>query len=425
MRMFSPAKLEDSDLVRELKSAIIRERSSTAEVLALIAEVDERRLYVPAGYPSMHAYCVHELHMCENTAYKRIQAARAARQFPALFAAIADGRLHLTAVTLLAPHLTAGNVDEMVAAAAHRTAAEILCLQAELAPKLELSSGVSPILAVQGQRDVPRQLVSKPVAFGDTKHEPVLEPIAPDRFTLNVVINEATHDLLREAKELLGRAAGGDESRILHRALAELVARLRKKKFADTTRPRPNTAIAPVGRHIPAVVQRAVWNRDGGQCTFTSDAGHRCPSRTHIEFDHVLPYALGGQATEANLRLRCRAHNQYTAERELGAEFMKERREEAERLAKERRAARARELLAMQEAEAETVAPYLEKLGFRKDEVRRGTLLAETLPDLPLEEQLRAAIRYLRPKGAPVNAARPAIDDHSAHVAYIALGSNP
>ena len=31
-----------------------------------------------------------------------------------------------------------------------------------------------------------------------------------------------------------------------------------------------------------------------------------------------------------NLRLRCRAHNQYAAERMFGAEFMKEKRERAQ-----------------------------------------------------------------------------------------------
>src|SRR5690242_18005008 len=111
MRTFSPAKLEDSDLVRELKSAIGRERTITAEVLALIAEVDERRLFVPAGYPSMHAYCVHELHLSDEAAFKRIHAARAARRFPALLAAIEQGRLHLSAVILLAPHVTTENLQ--------------------------------------------------------------------------------------------------------------------------------------------------------------------------------------------------------------------------------------------------------------------------------------------------------------------------
>jgi hypothetical protein len=43
----------------------------------------------------------------------------------------------------------------------------------------------------------------------------------------------------------------------------------------------------------------------------------------------VLPAARGGQATVANLRLRCRAHNQFEAERTYGVGFMREKREAA------------------------------------------------------------------------------------------------
>jgi len=44
------------------------------------------------------------------------------------------------------------------------------------------------------------------------------------------------------------------------------------------------------------------------------------------------PDARGGEATAANLRLRCRAHNQYEAERAFGESFMLgERERERER----------------------------------------------------------------------------------------------
>jgi len=120
MRAYTLTHLSDTVLLRDLASLVARDRATTAALLAHIAEVDARRLYAPAGYESMHAYCVDALHLSEDAAYKRIQAARAARQFPALFAAVADGRLNLTAVCLLAPHLTAENVDELLAASVHQ-----------------------------------------------------------------------------------------------------------------------------------------------------------------------------------------------------------------------------------------------------------------------------------------------------------------
>ena len=125
MRDYTLAHLSDSILLRDLAALVAHDRQTTATLLAHLAEVDARRLYVPAGYSSMHAYCVEELHLSEDAAFRRIQAARAARQFPLLFVALAEGRLHLTAVTLLAPCLTPENAGELIEAATHRRKSEI------------------------------------------------------------------------------------------------------------------------------------------------------------------------------------------------------------------------------------------------------------------------------------------------------------
>ena len=67
--------------------------------------------------------------------------------------------------------------------------------------------------------------------------------------------------------------------------------------------------------------------RDGGQCTFVSEDGRRCSARSFLEYDHILEFARGGEATVQNLRLLCRAHNRYAAERTFGAGFMHEKRQ--------------------------------------------------------------------------------------------------
>jgi len=87
--------------------------------------------------------------------------------------------------------------------------------------------------------------------------------------------------------------------------------------------------ISTNARHIPADVKREVWERDGGQCTYVSDSGRRCEERGLLEFDHMDPVALGGEASIERIRLRCRAHNQLEAELVFGAEFMRYKREEA------------------------------------------------------------------------------------------------
>src|SRR5882672_955830 len=138
VRNYSLSHVGDQVLLRQLASLVAQDRTTTAEILAHIAEVDARKLYLPAAYPSMYAYCVGELRLSEDAAYKRIQAARAARQFPAIFDAVAAGRLHLTAVGLLAPYLTPGNADELLKTAAHRTKPGVEQLLAERFPRTEM-----------------------------------------------------------------------------------------------------------------------------------------------------------------------------------------------------------------------------------------------------------------------------------------------
>lgn len=78
MRGYSLSRLSDSELTRGLTSLAAQARVTTSLLLAHIAEFDARRLYLPAAYPSMHAYCVGELKLSEDAAYKRITAARLA-----------------------------------------------------------------------------------------------------------------------------------------------------------------------------------------------------------------------------------------------------------------------------------------------------------------------------------------------------------
>lgn len=95
MNTYTFTHLADGLLLNELHSHCAHERRVTAVVLAQIAEVERRGLHVRWA-SSLRDYCIEVLHFSEDAAYKRIQAARAGRDFPALFEAVASGRLHLS-----------------------------------------------------------------------------------------------------------------------------------------------------------------------------------------------------------------------------------------------------------------------------------------------------------------------------------------
>ena len=419
MHEYTLAHLSDAVLLGDLAALVAQDRATTATLLAHIAEVDARRLYLPAGYPSMHAYCVDELRLSEDAAYKRIQAAQAARQFPALFAALAEGSLHLSAVCLLAPHLTAENAGELIEASTRRRKSEIEEVLAHRFPPPELPALVRALTATPPglQQHAPGHVGSEtPEGVGTTEH--LLAPgqveggratsaqASPERYLLELTIAKSTREKLRYAQALLSHAVPtGDVAQVLDRALDALILLHEKRKFGAITHPRRHAITHPPRRQrttarkrtVPARVRRAVWERDQGQCTFVGATGHRCKAQRFLEFDHVDPVARGGKATVDGMRLRCRTHNQYEAERAFGAGFMLRKRHQARLAAAEARvraAAEARPRAAAKE-QTQDVFSGLRGLGCRVDQARRAAEFSETLHGATLEERMRASLKFL------------------------------
>jgi hypothetical protein len=115
----------DTTLLSEVARAVRQERAATAHLIALLAEVDARRLYLGEGYSSLFTYCTQALHLSEHAAYGRIEAARAARRLPVVIDLLADGSLNVTTVNLLAPHLTADNHQRVLESARHKSKREV------------------------------------------------------------------------------------------------------------------------------------------------------------------------------------------------------------------------------------------------------------------------------------------------------------
>jgi len=343
MQRIPVRRLSNEALVRELKESIAQDGPHTARQVALIAEVRRRRLFAEAGYPSIYRYCVGELHLSEDAAWKRLQVASAARECPGVLAALAEGRVHLSGLTLLAPHLTPQNADELLATATLKSKREIERLLAERFPKPDLPALVRAIpqpvptvgapgfqlqtIANTESKPAPGQ-VSGPVIPSHIETPPPAEyarvaPLAPQRYGIQFTLDQAGHDLLRQVQDLLGHEVPrGDLAEVIVRALKAYAALLEKKKHAATEDPRAARRQKPDSRHVPAHVKRIVRKRDKGQCTHVSESGHRCEARSDLQYDHILEYARGGEATAGNIRLRCRAHNRLGAERTYGAGFM-------------------------------------------------------------------------------------------------------
>ena len=90
-QMTSFSTLTDRDLIAEVKRLAQTERGATAALVASLAEMDARKLYLGEGCSSLFTYCTRVLHLSEHAAYGRIEAARAARRFPVVLERLKSG----------------------------------------------------------------------------------------------------------------------------------------------------------------------------------------------------------------------------------------------------------------------------------------------------------------------------------------------
>ncbi len=334
--------LSDVELVARLQDLASRERESTAELVAHLAELETRGIHLREGYGSLFVYCRDALRLSEHECYNRIEVARAARRFPLVLERLRSGEVNLATARLLAPYLTAENHLRVLDEARGKRKSAVEELVARLAPwpdqpplvrKLPaprttsvtvpatppaLAGTPGPTNAVVSSSPAGPQQPPPPGArvfvTASPQARPTVTPLSPDRYRLQVTIGRETLEKLRLAKDLLRHAIPtGDEAALLDRALTCLLADLARKKFAATGRPRSDSTSAPGSRHIPAEVRRTVWLRDLGRCAFVAKDGRRCAERAFLEFHHLRPYAVGGEATVDNIQLRCRRHNAYEA----------------------------------------------------------------------------------------------------------------
>ena len=214
-------------------------------------------------------------------------------------------------------------------------------------PLVELEKGKASL------ESRPREPLPAPAAQKPRR----LEPLSADRYGVHFTADGEFRELLERVRGLAGhRLPSGDLMTLLKRGLEAYERELSKERFALGRKPRRSRGVAPAPsasdlcapdpctpdlkepdpailapepepnptsnlkrrRHYPAEVASAVFLRDGRQCSYVAPDGRRCNARRCLELDHVAPYAVGGQCTIENLRLRCRAHNQRHARQYFG-----------------------------------------------------------------------------------------------------------
>src|SRR5512133_2061542 len=363
------------DLAARLASLLRNERHAMAEFLVALADFDDRKAWMKLGHASLFTFLHRDLGLSKGASHFRKVAAELIQRYPEVVEPLRDGRLCITSVVELARVITPENRTEALPRFFHASKQEAKAVAAEIVPaesvpRREVVTTVSAPAAramvlpdvtpkaVASEPEAPRQIGAevRPVepepSLPPRPHPPTsVQPLTAEARRLHVTVSKRFLKKLEVAREALSHShPNADAQAILEAGLDLLIERAAKKKGLSTrpsTRPctRPqaeraapqieavphNEGPLPSGRppaprsrprHIPAAVRREVWTRDGGRCQFRLESGEICGSTHRLQFDHIQPFALGGESTVSNIRLTCAAHNLLAARRVFGDSLM-------------------------------------------------------------------------------------------------------
>jgi hypothetical protein len=327
--------LTDSQLLKDTQQLAAEERRLTTEVIHHLYEVNRRRLFASRGFQSLFEYTTRELGYSDASALRRIAAMRVICECPEVEEKIRSGRLTLSNLAQAQKHFQ---------------------MEKKLQNGLSLEQKREVLKSLEGKsaRQAEKVLLSfssEPLVFS---HPDKVKALSETHSEIRFVADEPLLKLLNQVKGLLAHRNPNPTMAELVAEMAKLCleklrpkaplispeknsdvgvsemrpevrpeVRLEKKKGKEKPKGEPDGPGITTGRYIPAEVKRTVFHRDGGKCTYVDAlSGRRCDSQFALEYDHLLPHALGGEATIENLALRCRQHNLARAVQNFGLKKM-------------------------------------------------------------------------------------------------------
>jgi len=117
--------LSTAELSREAENLLLRERRITAALIAHLAEISRRKGHLELGYRTLFDYCVIHLRLGKGSVWNRTQVAKVSIRFPEVLEHLAEGKVSLSSLGVLATHLSEENVERLLAQAEGKTKEEV------------------------------------------------------------------------------------------------------------------------------------------------------------------------------------------------------------------------------------------------------------------------------------------------------------
>ncbi len=329
-----------------------------ADFLVALADFHKEMLWQELGHASLFSFLRRELRLSAGAAQYRKTAAELVQRYPEVEAALRDGLLCLSSVIEVAKVITPENASELLPrffGLSSRDAALVAVSirpvddapSRDLVAPLRLPAATAAVTAVAAPladpapspaQDGPAPLAFRAPEMTDCRSTPpvpaespprraaapaplTIEPLDAERVRLHVTVSRRFVAKLEATKDALSHARPGATAEEVLDACMDLLLAQHAKRKGLVEKPRTNTR-PPTSDAIPASVKREVWRRAGGKCEWPLECGGTCGSTLRLEFDHIVPRARGGASTIDNVRVTCRAHNQYAARLVFGDGWM-------------------------------------------------------------------------------------------------------
>lgn len=242
------------------------------ELLCVLQQIDDARVFRELGYASLFDYCVRALQLPEGTAYNFINVARRAREVPELGEAVRSGALSVAKARKIAAVVTKENVGVWVGKAGELTqhALELEIAKESPAGRMIEFARAKPGDRVELKFSVDAEVYAELKRVVDLESKRVRRPVKME------------HSLDR---------------------MIELYLR-RYDPLLQHTRERRNKSDQQFSRTVGSKLRKLVLKRDQGRCQYKN-----CGHSRWTEIHHIVPRAHGGAHTLENLVTFCFSHH--------------------------------------------------------------------------------------------------------------------
>jgi hypothetical protein len=275
-------------------------------------EIQSRKLYISMGYESLYKMLIGFYKYCETSAYQRVRIINLVEELPVIAKELNAGELSITNLdkaqsfvkTYEKKNNEALNSEEkleLIENIKNKTTQEVKEYFARLDPETTLPIDQIKYLSekhIQINWTLEKEILEK---INHLKSLISHENINPTNYELLSLALDAAIEKVEKKKGVFENPKKANRSeRKQTQGSSQSISKTKTRTFANKR-----------SRYISRIVKRFALARANHQCEHLHLDGTRCPSKFQLQFDHVIPFSKGGEASLENIQVLCRVHNDF------------------------------------------------------------------------------------------------------------------